>query len=253
MAHSADVSTQAARAVFPRGLHQPEGRFRFSLDALVLAAFARPPAATGNVLDLGAGCGVVGLGLLLRNNRLAVTALDRDPSMAAAARDNAELLGFADSLQTLELEAACLRSSGRLAPESQDLVVMNPPFRQPGRGRTCRNQDRNQALFEEPDTLPAFLDAARFAVKNRSPVVLVFAAERLDALLAACRDHGLVPKRLVCVHSHVHRQARQVLVETVKNGGPGLAVEPPLVLYDAEGRHTGEALAFCPWLASSPD
>jgi tRNA1Val (adenine37-N6)-methyltransferase len=52
------------------------------------------------------------------------------------------------------------------------------------------------------------------------------------------------------VHGRTHLPAKIVLVEAVKNAGPGLRVEPPLILYEkGQGnRVTPEALAFCPYL-----
>ena len=50
---------------------QPEHGYRFSVDAVLAAHFAGP-AATDRVLDLGCGCGVIGLILAHRCPDLAV-------------------------------------------------------------------------------------------------------------------------------------------------------------------------------------
>ncbi|MEG2005461.1 MAG: hypothetical protein RR014_05430, partial [Bilophila sp.] len=112
-----NVASDAAvnRARFPRGLEQPEGSFRFSMDALLLAAFAaqeqgafaaeeqgafatqekedaRPQTTFA---DLGTGCGVVGLALLLRQKGHGI-GLDLDADLVLAAQRNAAHLGFSD-------------------------------------------------------------------------------------------------------------------------------------------------------------
>ncbi len=76
----------SARTLFPSGLFQPEGSFRFSADALHLARFALT-ALNGkeSVADLGAGCGIVGLALLLRRETLRVVAVDTSCRLAAGA------------------------------------------------------------------------------------------------------------------------------------------------------------------------
>ena len=64
-----DTTITTARALFPRGLHQPEDSYRFGADALLLAAFAAenlaslPGAAPRKVAELGSGCGAALLGL----------------------------------------------------------------------------------------------------------------------------------------------------------------------------------------------
>lgn len=67
-----DIAITAARALFPRGLRQPEDSYRFGADALLLAAFAAeslaslPGTAPRAVAELGSGCGAALLGLCLR-------------------------------------------------------------------------------------------------------------------------------------------------------------------------------------------
>lgn len=88
-----DETTAAARAHFPRGLHQPAGCFRFSADALLLASFAGGASAR-SFADLGTGCGVVGLALLLRYPRLSGMGIEQDATLVDAARTNAQRLGL---------------------------------------------------------------------------------------------------------------------------------------------------------------
>lgn len=67
-----DTAVTTARALFPRGLHQPQDSYRFGADALLLAAFAAeslaslPGTAPRKVAELGSGCGAALLGLCLR-------------------------------------------------------------------------------------------------------------------------------------------------------------------------------------------
>ncbi|WP_461211449.1 tRNA1(Val) (adenine(37)-N6)-methyltransferase [Desulfocurvus sp. DL9XJH121] len=241
------------RAYFPRGLVQPSAGFRFSLDSLLLACFARPGGAS-RVLDLGAGCGVVGLGLMLRpdGDGLHVTGLDADPEMTACARDNAARLGLAERYAALHGDVAVAREHADLVPESFDLVVCNPPYRAPGTGRRPPDPGRDAARFEASAPIAAFVDAAALLLANRRRAAFIGLPERLPELLADMAARRLSPKRLLCVHSRADEPARLALVEAVKNGGPGLVVEPPLVLYEGRGeesRLSASALAFCPFLA----
>ncbi|MGE4297336.1 MAG: tRNA1(Val) (adenine(37)-N6)-methyltransferase [Desulfovibrionaceae bacterium] len=241
-----------ARAFFPRGLAQPQGGFRFAVDALLLASFAAcHPDDT--VLDCGTGCGVVGLALLLGSRPPArVLGLDADPDMLAAARANAAMLGLADRFAVAGADMRALRGQDAVAPESCDRVVANPPYRSPGRGRVSLAPATVPARFEIQGGMEDFVAAAVYAVRNRGAVHLVHLAERLPDVLAACRAVRLEPKRLRLVHGHAASPARLLLLEARKNGGPGLVVEAPLIMYAGKGaaaRLTPEALAFCPFLA----
>lgn len=82
-----------ARAMFPRGLSQPPGAYRFGLEALLLACLSKaPPGALA--LDMGTGCGAAGLALALRCQGLGVVGLERLPELCRAAADNAGRLGL---------------------------------------------------------------------------------------------------------------------------------------------------------------
>ncbi|BFR47560.1 methyltransferase [Nitratidesulfovibrio sp. HK-II] len=278
-----------ARALFPRGLAQPEGSFRFSLDALLLAAFAgegltgmeRKPRQKGAIApdarampghgkalafaDLGAGCGVVGLALLLAqpgltsagltSASLTGTGIEIDGQMADAARDNAARLGLTERFRVLRADlAATATSTSDALPKagSMDLVVANPPYRRHGSGRPSPSSQRTRALFETPETLPAFARAAARLLRARGRSCWVYGPDRLPDLLQELRTAGLEPKRMRCVHSRADGPATLVLMEARRAGRPGLVVEPPLALHRGEGAATAltdEALAFCPLLA----
>ena len=278
-----------ARAQFPRGLTQPEGSFRFSVDALLLAAFAgegltgregktrdvgemapdaRAMPGHGKPLafaDLGTGCGVVGLALLLAHSGLTSagltsmsltgTGIEIDAQLADAARDNAARLGLAERFRVLRADIAAPDTTAfdALPPAgSMDLVVANPPYRRHGSGRPSPSSQRTRALFEAPGTLSAFAGTAARLLRARGRSCWVYGPDRLPDLLQELRAVGLEPKRMCCVHARADGPATLVLMEARRAGRPGLAVEPPLVLHRGEGAATAltdEALAFCPLLA----
>jgi tRNA1Val (adenine37-N6)-methyltransferase len=238
-----------ARELFPRGLSQPEAGFRFSMDALLLAAFAGREQVRGRVLDLGTGCGVVGLGLALDHPDFFGIGLDLNPDMLRHARENARRLGFAERFALLQADAC---GPWGCAPESMDLVLSNPPYRDPGRGRICPNEARTLARFEYRAGLADFVRAAAYLLRNRKSCVFIHLAERVDELLDLLRASRLQPKEVLFVHRRQDATARLVLVRSLKNGGPGLTVLPPLVLHEGRGGETrlsAAALSFCPRLA----
>lgn len=238
-----DPAVLRAREYFPRGLSQPETGFRFSLDALLLAAFVGQGAK--RTLDLGTGCGVVGLAWALNHPDSFVVGLDANPVMLVHARENARRLGLAERFAAVRADVA---APGGLKPESMDLVLCNPPYRDPGTGRTCPHAGKNVARFESGAVLADFVRAAALFLRNRKSCAFIHLAERVDDLLGLLSEHRLRPKELLFVHPRADAPARLALVRAVKNGGPGLTVTSPLVLHGKAGL-TDQALAFCPWLA----
>jgi tRNA1Val (adenine37-N6)-methyltransferase len=242
-----------ARAYFPRGLAQPEGGYRFAVDSLLLACFARVKRRA-RAADLGCGCGVAGLGLLVRapGAGMRLTGLDADAAMVAAAQENAVRLGLAGHFTAVRADVGRIREEGAPWAESCDLAVCNPPYRELGRGRPSPKGDAmNAARFESGAGLAGFIRAGGFVLKTGGALCLVGLAERLPETLSLLGEARLAPKRLRLVHGRLDAPAKIVLVEAVKNAGPGLKAEAPLILYEkGQGnRITPEALAFCPFLA----
>lgn len=231
--HAAGVNPMEAEAreYFPRGLIQPAGSFRFSADALLLADFAASKSARPlRCLDLGCGCGVIGLGLLLRLPAARFTGIDISPELITAARQNAARLGLSERYLAMAKDARDYKNIAELKPGAFDLVVVNPPYRKVNSGRLPPSDLRLAALFETHGDISAFAAAAAYALKNGGRFCCVYDARRLLDLCAALNAQGLAPKRLRPVHSRAAEGARLVLVEARRGGKPGLKWEAPLYL-----------------------
>lgn len=253
----------SARERFPRGLIQPLGSFRFSADALLLAAFAvrrclpdhGPERAAPALLDLGCGCGVVALACLLACPSLRAVGVDIQSDLAAAARENAALLGLETRFAAHAADITA--QTPPYPPGSFAVAAANMPYRRPGSGRLPRSAARKAALFAEENTIPAFLSAAASALATGGNLALVYPWDERDILLSALPEHGFSPQEILPVSTGTATGSRCLLramragEESRKGGGP--LILPPLALHQEKGTsYTEEALAFCPWLDSRP-
>jgi len=243
---------QQARQDFPTGLSQPEQGYRFSVDALLLGCYPEP-RREARALELGTGCGVAALTLLLGNPGLELRAvgIDADSAMLGHARCNAQQLDLTERFTAVHLDVRNIRASSSIEPESFDLVLANPPYRTAKQGRQSRVPAKNQARFEISAGIQEFVSAAAYALKNRSRFVLVHLAEKCFSVSEVLRRQRLEPKRFRFVHGRNDSPARLVLIEALKNGRPGVLVDPPLILYRNDPQSNQlhpDALRFCPFL-----
>ena len=198
----------------PYTLSWPEGVFPLGGDALALGEFAtvRP---RWRVCDLGTGSGALLLMLARRAEGLSLTGVERDPLAARTARDNLAANGLPGELVLGDWREIPLPAG------AFDLVVSNPPYFPPGSGR-----GDDPARMELHGGLEELCAAAGRLLKNGGRFALCHRPERLCDVLCTLRAHGLEPKRLKLVaHSPAHPPAL-LLVEAVKDGRPGLTVEP---------------------------
>lgn len=245
----AQAQAQArARLYFPRGLTQPQESFRFSMDALLLSSFVKTKK-NSHLLDIGTGCGVIALGLLLSNPEITALGLDIDEDLIASAVKNAAMLGFENNFSAQKGDVKTIRAL--LQAETFDIVVTNPPYRRVNQGRLPKPHLRKNALFEGTGDLDSFIAGAAFALKNGGAFYCIYPAERLAELFLSLKHHRLEPKTMLPLQALASKNLELVLLKATKNGKAGLKIKKPLLLYKKEGenvRLTQQALAFCPWL-----
>ncbi len=198
----------------PYTLSWEEGVFPLGGDALALGAFSTVKSGW-RVCDLGTGSGVLLLLLARRVENLSLTGIDIAPLSARTARENLAVNGLPGEILCGDLRAAPLPAG------SFDLVVANPPYFPVGGGTSG-----GPARSEEHCTLEELCAAASRLVKNGGRFSLCHRPERLVDILCALRTHGLEPKRLKLVSHGPDHPPSLLLVEAVKQGRPGVAIEP---------------------------
>ena len=215
-----------------------EALFKPGTDAFLLGAFARPRAGD-RVCDLGAGTGLIGLLLLAREPSLALHNVELQAAPLRLAEQTAAANGLAVSQHLADLR----QLEGILPAGGMDYVVSNPPYFPPGSGGTPPDAARRAARAEDSCSLADICAAPTRLLRWGGRFALVHRPERLCDLMVTLRQWGLEPKRLRLVQHTASAAPSLVLVESRRGGKPSLAVEPPLVLRDPEGRETPEVRA----------
>ncbi len=218
-------------------LRQPRQGFRAGLDAVLLAAFI--PARPGeSVLEAGAGSGAAFLCLAARVPGLAIRAVEREPSMAALARDNAARAGL--NAQIEEGDVADLALARRLGPVAHGFA--NPPY-WPG-GTPPPGAIRRAATHEKGAALAAWVAFLAAAIAPRGSLSLILPAARFDAAVAALGTSGFGAVELFPLWPRQGVAAKRVLLRARKGSRAPARVWPGLVLHEADGRFTSEAEAI---------
>ena len=195
----------------------------------------RPPY--GRLVDFCAGCGVVGLGLLSRDERATATLVELQPRLATLARRNAEDNGMGGRAVVVEGDLRGALPDGGAA---FDVAVANPPYRTLDEGPASPDEEVAIAQHELRVGVVDVAAAMRRALVPGGRAALVYPAARLGALLAALEGAGLKPLRARFVHPRADEPANRVLVAAHKGARGPLVVEPPLAVRDAAG-YTAEA------------
>ncbi len=202
--------------------------FRFGTDTFLLTDFLRLKGRE-KLIDLGTGCGVIPILLLLKHPELTAVGVDVLEENVEIALKNAEINGVSERFKAVKLNVKDVKE--RFKPASFDVVVSNPPFIELGKGNVSENRLRAYARQEIAANLEDFIEAARYLLKNRGKFYLLLPVHRFVDAVSLLREKGLEPKRLRFIYPCPGREANLFLLESVKGGGKGISVEPPLTVY----------------------
>src|SRR3954467_7948952 len=123
-------------------LRQPKSGHRAGHDAMLLAA-ATAARAGDRVVDFGAGVGAAGLALATRVRGIQLVLVEIDEVLAELARGNAALNRIEAEILAMDLASGAEAFAGAgLAPDSVDVVLMNPPFNDAKRHRSSPDRSR---------------------------------------------------------------------------------------------------------------
>ncbi len=253
MAEPAFASEAVTEDAFLGGrllLRQPSQGHRAGSDAVLLAA-AAPPDISGRALDIGAGVGAAGLALAALRQGVAIGLVEKDPSLAALARENLGASGFAahgavyeaDVLDRMSRQAAGLPDAGAA------LIITNPPFLDEKRVRASPQAGKRSAhVMPAGTSLQDWISACLALLADGGLLIMIHRPEALPEMLAALAGRaGEI--MLKPIQPQVGKPAVRLLLRAKKGSRGPLVIAPPFVLHDgkgftreAEAVHRGEAL-----------
>ena len=208
----------------------PQGCFPLSTDSILLCDFIKLPR-NACVLDLGSGCGTLGLLLCAQDDHCHVTGLEMDPIAHAAAESNIRR----NNLET-RMSSICtdLRSiSGSVEVGSFDYCLSNPPYYTGGPASLSTPTARRDDFC----TLDELFDTAGKMLKFGGDFALVHKPERLAEICATASKNKLEPKRLRLIRHRPNAEVSLILLSCRKGGKPGLIWEEQC-LFDHTGQPT---------------
>ena len=216
-------------------LRQLKSGHRAGHDAMLLAA-ATPARPGDRVADFGAGVGAAGLAVARRVAGIDLVLVEIDAALADLARANAAANAIAADVDRARRRGRCaepLPPPG-LAPDSVDVVLMNPPFNDPARHRASPDKARGIAHVATATTLENWVHAARRILKSGGVLTLIWRADGIAEVLAAL-DRGFGSLEILPVHGDARAPAIRVLVRAIKGGRAPTQIHPALMLNDESG------------------
>ena len=212
---------------------QPTQGFRSGIEPVLLAASI--PARPGErVLEAGSGSGAALLCLAERVPGIEGIGLEREPALAALARDNAQ----ADGRSGLSFVAADIRRPPVRGPF--DHAFANPPYHlAPGTASPMPTRDR--AKRADPTELALWAKAMAGLLRHRGTLTFILPAAHLPACLAAMTGAGCGVALVVPLWPRSGEASKLMIVRGIRGGRMPTVLHPGLVLHRPEGGFTQAA------------
>lgn len=216
---------------------QKEQGFKFGMDAVLLADFARVDVRD-KAADFGTGTGILPLLLAGRGLSKHIDAFEIQPDMADMAARSVAFNGLEEriSVHNLPVEAA----DTVVQPGTLDAIVCNPPYGVAG--TTLLNPEKGLSLarHQNEDGLTAWFKMAYRLLRGKGRFAMIYPAPRMLEVMTALSKARLEPKRFRLIYPYADKAANLVLIEAMKDAKPMLHPEPPLIVYQADGAMTAE-------------
>ena len=207
-------------------LYQPQDGYCYNSDSLFLFDFIASFEPRGRMLDVGAGCGVVGLLVARDHPGIRLESVEKQDAFAEYASKNAEVNGIECRVHQTDF----------LAFEDEigfDFIVSNPPFYHEGASRS-ENAMLHAARYNVHLPIDAFMAHAAKLLRPKGHLMLCYDPQQFALLCAACERAKLRVVDVQFVHSKPGRNATLVLLHARKNSRSLLAVRPPIFAFDGD-------------------
>lgn len=199
-------------------LEIPSGGFPLSTDSMVLSHFVRLPP-NSRILDLGSGCGTLGILLCARDPNCRVTGFELSQQAHLAAVENIRRNDLSGRMNSICADLRRLPSL--VSPGSFDVCVSNPPYFSGGPA----SRDLPTARREDSCSAADLMRSAGHALKFGGDFFLVHRPERMADLIARASGFGMEAKRLLLVRHRPSSPVSIIVLQFRKGGKPGLKIE----------------------------
>lgn len=210
--------------------------FSYSIDAVLLANFARLPKKRGKILDLCTGNGVVPL-LMSKHTSVPIKAVEIQARLFDMAERSVALNEKQAQIELIHDDLKHMPA--RFGNDKFDLVTVNPPyFDTADPNHHNKNDYLTIARHEVMTNLEEVIATSSRLVKSGGKFVMVHRPNRFVDIIYLMRHYQLEPKRMQFVYPKEGKEANILLIEAIRDGKSDVHMLPPFYVFDETGDYS---------------
>jgi len=205
-------------------LYQPKDGYCYNSDTMFLYDFISRFNIKGRVLEVGGGCGVLGLLIKRDFSKIDLDVIEKQPVMSEFIRKNSK-----ENTISLNLyEGDFLEFDKK---KEYDFVISNPPFYK-GTLKS-ENEIKKIARYEENLPMEKLFKKVNEVLKERGEFIFCYDAKRVDEIIAK------MPKPLKItdmrfMYPRINKDATLVMIRAKRHAKSMLKIHPPLIGFEGE-------------------
>lgn len=189
-------------------VNQDRCAMKIGTDSVLLGAWTSVDHNPFNILDIGAGTGILGLMLAQRSNAQQIEAIEIDDDAFEQCSENFENSPWKDRLFCFH---ASLLEYMEAVDEKFDLIICNPPFY----SEDYKTQDKSRDLARFSDAMPmehiVFAVISHLSDKGKFSIIIPHKDER--KYIEEVDLIGLFPNRILRVRGNETSDIKRSLIE----------------------------------------
>ena len=205
-------------------LYQPQDGYCYNSDSIFLYDFINSFKPKGDVLDVGAGCGIVGLLVARDNQKVKLKAVEKQDDFVEYATINARVNKINYNIYKKDF-------LNMDEDTKYDFILSNPPFYH-DKTSFSHNKSLFNARYNINLPLDKFFKKVSRLLKPRSHFIFCYDASQFGLICAELHQHKLKIVDARFVHPKIDKKASLVMLH-IRNGSKSMMkVHEPLICFE---------------------
>ena len=205
-------------------LYQPELGYCYNSDSIFLYDFISSFQPKGKVLDVGAGCGVIGLLVARDNEKVELEAVEKQDAFVHYAKTNARV----NKIEYKMHETNFLELKEDV---KYDYIISNPPFYHDGVTKSD-NEMLFNARYNVNLPIKEFFKKVSRLLKPKAHFIFCYDASQFGLICAELQMVKLRIEDVQFVHPKIDKKASLVMVHARNSSKALMKVWPPFISFD---------------------
>ena len=202
-------------------LYQNIDGYCYNSDTLFLYNFISKFKPRGDFLDIGSGCGILGL-LLKRDFDITLTQIDIQKENCFLNEQNSKVNNLSSNI----LHDNFLEHN---FSEKFDFIVSNPPYYDKNLVQS-QNKSVNISRYNQHLPIDSFFARVSANLNHRGNFIFCYDAKQIQDIIYFSKKYKLNIETLRFVHSNENKESSLMQVQTKKDSQSKTTILPPLII-----------------------